>query len=127
VACWIRVGSDVLKDFYGDIYMDCLDRASLTVKPNVRKVSFGDGYEQRLAYGINTQPEVWSLEFRGKSTVEAAAIDNFLRARGAVQSFDWTTPSGIVGKFLCEEWSRSIEEPNLENIHATFRQVFDLS
>ena len=24
--------------------------ASLTVKPNVRKVSFGDGYEQRLAY-----------------------------------------------------------------------------
>jgi phage-related protein len=101
--------------------------ASLTVKPNVRKVSFGDGYEQRLAFGINTQPEVWSLEFRGKSTIEAAAIDNFLRARGAVQSFDWTTPSGIVGKFLCEEWSRSIEEPNLENIHATFRQVFDLS
>lgn len=35
--------------------------------------------------------------------------------------------SGISGKFLCEEWSRSIEEPNLENIHATFRQVFDLS
>ena len=44
-----------------------------------------------------------------------------------MQSFDWTTPSGISGKFLCEEWGRSIEEPNLENIHATFRQVFDLS
>lgn len=64
---------------------------------------------------------------RGKSTAEAAAIDNFLRSRGAVQSFDWTTPSGIAGKFLCEEWSRTVEEPNLENIRVTFRQVFDLS
>ena len=101
--------------------------ASLSVKPNVRRVSFGDGYEQRLAYGINTQSEVWSLEFRGKSTSDASAIDSFLRARGAVQAFDWTTPSGITGKFTCEEWSRTIEEPNIENIRATFKQVFDLS
>ena len=101
--------------------------ASLAVKPNVRRVSFGDGYEQRLAYGINTQPEVWSLEFRGKSTSDASAIDSFLRARGAVQAFDWTTPSGLTGKFNCEEWSRTIEEPNIENIRATFKQVFDLS
>jgi phage-related protein len=50
-----------------------------------------------------------------------------LRARGAVQAFDWTTPSGITGKFTCEEWSRTIEEPNIENIRATFKQVFDLS
>ena len=101
--------------------------ANLSMRPTVRRVAFGDGYEQRLAFGINTQPEIWSLEFRGKSTAEAAAIDNFLRARGAVQSFDWTTPSGIAGKFLCEEWSHTVEEPNLENIRATFRQVFDLS
>ena len=101
--------------------------ASLTVKPNVRRVSFGDGYEQRLAFGLNTQPEVWSLEFRGKTTAEAAAIDAFFKARGAVESFDWTSPSGLVGKFTCEEWSRTMEEPNLENIRATFKQVFDLS
>ena len=96
-------------------------------RPAVRSVKFGDGYEQRLAYGINTQPEVWSLEFRGKSTGDASAIDSFLRARGAVQAFDWTTPSGLTGKFTCEEWSRTIEEPNIENIRATFKQVFDLS
>ena len=46
--------------------------ASLTVKPNVRKVSFGDGYEQRLAYGINTQPEVWSLEVSRRGTSPAS-------------------------------------------------------
>nr|NDG08510.1 phage tail protein [Oxalobacteraceae bacterium] len=36
--------------------------ANLSIRPNVRRVAFGDGYEQRLAFGINTQPQVWSLE-----------------------------------------------------------------
>jgi phage-related protein len=26
--------------------------ASLAMRPNVRRVAFGDGYEQRLAFGI---------------------------------------------------------------------------
>ena len=100
--------------------------ASLSIRPNVRRVAFGDGYEQRVAFGINTQPEVWSLEFRGKTTTEAAAIDAFLRARGVVESFTWTTPTGAAGKFICEEWSRSVDEPNIETVRATFKQVFDL-
>lgn len=100
--------------------------ASLSIRPNVRRVAFGDGYEQRVAFGINTQPEVWSLEFRGKTTTEAAAIDAFLRAHGAVESFTWTTPTGAAGKFICEEWSRSVDEPNIETMRATFKQVFDL-
>ena len=99
--------------------------ASLSIRPNVRRVAFGDGYEQRVAFGINTQPEVWSLEFRGKTTTEAAAIDAFLRAQGAVESFTWTTPTGAAGKFICEEWSRSVDEPNIEIVRATFKQVFD--
>ncbi len=101
--------------------------ASVALKPNVRRVAFGDGYEQRVAFGINTQPEVWELEFRAKTTVEAAAIDAFLRARGAVQAFDWTSPAGTSAKFTCEEWSRSVDEPNVETVRATFKQVFDLS
>lgn len=101
--------------------------ASLDLKPNVRRVAFGDGYEQRLAYGLNTQPESWSLEFRGKTSDEASAIDAFLRARGGVQFFDWISPAGTIGKFTCEQWSRSVDEPNVETIRATFKQVFDLS
>ena len=101
--------------------------AALSVKPSVHKVSFGDGYEQRMAFGLNTKPEVWSVEFHGKTTTDAAAIDAFLKARGAVECFNWTSPSGLAAKFVCEEWSRTIEEPNIENIRATFKQVFDLS
>jgi phage-related protein len=101
--------------------------AALSIKPSVHKVAFGDGYEQRMAFGLNTKPEIWSVEFHGRTTTDASAIDGFLRARGAVEAFDWTTPSGLIGKFVCEDWSRTIEEPNIEHIKATFRQVFDLS
>lgn len=101
--------------------------ANLSIRPNVRRVAFGDGYEQRLAFGINTQSQVWSLEFRGRTNFEAAAIDAFLRARGAVQPFDWTPPGSTPAKFVCEEWSRSVDEPNVETVRATFKQVFDLS
>ena len=101
--------------------------ANLSMRPTVRRVAFGDGYEQRLAFGINTKPQVWSLEFRGRTTAEAIAIDAFLRARGAVQSFDWTPPGGNAAKFVCEEWSRSVDEPNVETVRVTFKQVFDLS
>ncbi|MCS6766647.1 MAG: phage tail protein [Candidatus Protistobacter heckmanni] len=100
--------------------------ASVAMKPAVRRVTFGDGYEQRLAFGLNTQAEVWNLEFRGRTTADASDIDAFLRARGAVDAFDWTTPTGTAGKFTCEEWSRSVDEPNVETVRATFKQVFDL-
>jgi phage-related protein len=73
---------------------------------------------------------VWALEFRGRTTLEAAAIDGFLRARAAVEAFDWTSPAGTngtSGKFVCEEWSRSVDEPNVETVRATFKQVFDLA
>jgi phage-related protein len=101
--------------------------ASLALRPVVRRVAFGDGYEQRVTFGIHTQPEVWTVEFRARTTAEAVAIDDFLRARGAVQSFEWVTPAGVSGRFVCEEWSRSIDEPDIESVRATFKQVFDLS
>jgi phage-related protein len=99
--------------------------ANLSMRPSVRRVAFGDGYEQRLRFGINTQPECWSLEFRGLATREATEIDGFLRARGATEAFDWKSPAGTNGKFICDDWSRSIEEPDMETVRANFRQVFD--
>ena len=101
--------------------------ANVSIRPSVRRVAFGDGYEQRLAFGLNTQAQVWTLEFRGRTSLEAATIDAFFRARGGVQAFDWTPPGGTAAKFVCEEWSRSLDEPNVESVRSTFKQVFDLS
>lgn len=101
--------------------------AKVTKRPEVRSVRFSDGYEQRVSYGINTTAQVWDLTFAFRDDVEAAAIDAFLSARRGVESFSWMPPNELAAyRFLCREWSRSVDENNLNTITARFEQVFDL-
>lgn len=94
------------------------------VRPRVSAIKFGDGYEQRVAQGLNTQLEVWNLTFANRDEEEANEIDDFLIARGGVESFDWTPPGAAASKkFVCREWTRVIQKANLYSISATFEQV----
>ncbi len=99
--------------------------ASKSKKPSVTKIQFGDGYAQRIAYGINTSPETWGVNFSNRDQAEADAIDAFLEARGAVEPFSWTTPDGNEKNFTCEEWSRTIQNGSYYTISATFLECFD--
>jgi len=99
--------------------------ADLQEQPQIRTVQFGDGYEQRLAYGLNTQPKAWSLQFNNRDDAERDNILAFLRARGGVESFDWTDPNSYAGKWVCSEWRTSQVSCNFNNITVTFRQVFE--
>lgn len=100
--------------------------AAKSQQPKVTSVRFGDSYEQRVAIGLNTNPQTWSLSFSMRDDTEAEAIDAFLVARGGAESFDWTPPGGTAGKYICREWSKTIERYNLNTIQAKFEQVFDL-
>ena len=40
---------------------DPLVGASKVSQPSVRNVQFGDGYSQRLRFGLNTDLKTWSL------------------------------------------------------------------
>ena len=99
--------------------------ADLSEAPTVRTVRYGDGYETRLAYVLNTQPKTWSLSFNNRSDTERDNILAFLRARGAVESFDWADPNGYSAKWVCSEWQTNQISPNFNNITASFRQVFE--
>jgi len=99
--------------------------ASESRRPNVRRVQFGDGYEQRLAYGLHTQPAQWRLTFKNRTDTERDNIRDFLEARGAAESFDWTPPGGTAAKWVCDEWSTTLIAANINTIQATFRQVFE--
>ena len=82
--------------------------AKMTHKPNVRVARFGDGYEQRVQFGINADLQVWDVTFRDRSDAEAGAIDAFLATAGALQSFAWQPPgAAAVLKFVCRQWSKS--------------------
>ena len=100
--------------------------ANKTVEPNVSVIKFGDGYEGRQTYGLNSKPQKWSLQFQNRTQTEANEIDDFLNARGAVESFDWTPPdSDTAYKFVCRSWSKPIEHAGIWSIAAEFVQVFE--
>ena len=66
--------------------------------PNVRTVNFGDGYQQRLTYGINQNPKRYSLEFN-VSLADANVIESFLNSRAFDnESFDFTPPQEAISK-----------------------------
>jgi phage-related protein len=100
--------------------------AQKTSQPKVRRVQFGDGYEQRLTYGLNQNPKVWNLTWEVSET-NADTIEAFLDARADDgESFTWTPPDEDTAyKWTCYDWSKSIPYLNRATIQATFTQVFE--
>jgi phage-related protein len=97
--------------------------ASVSKKPRVKRTSFGGGYQQRVADGINANVRVWAVRFTGLPS-RLDLIEAFFETENGVASFDWTPPSGAIGKWLCQEWKRGFEGYNNETITATFVEVF---
>lgn len=99
--------------------------ATESSQPRVRKFQAGDGYEQRIRFGLNTNSKEWNLVFSNRTDTERDLIAAFLDARGGVESFDWTPPRGTAGKYVCEDWQITLSNCNNNQIRATFRQVFE--
>ena len=94
-------------------------------KPRVRRAELGDGYEQRIRFGLNTDLKTWQLTFKARSTAETTAIRSFLQARGGVESFTWTPQfwGALQGQYVCDEWQVTADTCDLNTVTATFRQV----
>jgi len=101
--------------------------ASKKSDPITRIVKFGDGYEQRLTFGLNQNPKRWDLAWTATSNSDADAIEAFFDARAADSaSFDWTPLDESTSyKWVCESWTRVHQYANINEIKATFRQVFE--
>ena len=100
--------------------------ASKSSQPNIRTVQFGDGYAQRLTFGLNQNPKEWRLTFDVTDT-DADTIETFLDARAAdAASFDWAPPDSATSyKWVCPSWDREMYEFQRSKINVTFRQVFE--
>lgn len=93
--------------------------ASAKVKPAVLAAKFGDGYEQRIVDGLNSQPRKWSLRF----TMNVPAVLAFLEARGGADSFQWTDPLGRTALWVCREWDPAHVGGDVFDLACTFEQV----
>lgn len=98
--------------------------AQVNKSPRVLSARFGDGYEQRLADGINTQPAKWNLTFTyDSSTIDT--IESFFVTKAGLTAFTWTPHGGSEIKVICRDWSRSIDSPTTASIQTTFEQVYE--
>ena len=100
--------------------------ASQSTQPTVRTVKYGDGYEQRLRYGLRTIFETWNLTFENVTNTERGEIITFLTARAGADAFNWITPEGSAKVFVCESYGVSAENKGRFTIDASFREVIDL-
>ena len=96
-----------------------------TNSPIVKTTQFGDGYQQRVQFGLNQNPKVFSLTFNVIET-DADNIETFLDPRGGTESFDFTPPGETSSsKFICRSWTKSMPYNNRATINATFEEVFE--
>jgi len=66
-------------------------------KPRTFIASYGDGYQQRVAAGINNIPEEWSLTWKNRSYAESNKIIKFFEDLNGTSGFDWYPPGYDIG------------------------------
>ena len=94
--------------------------------PTILSQKFGDGYEQRIVYGINQDAKLWQLVWRNIPKTQADTNSTFLEARGGKESFNWTPPGSSTSyKWICSGWTKSVPYNNRITFQASFRQVFE--
>ena len=106
-----------------------------TVTPNVRTISFGDGYEQRIASGINSLKEEYQVNFTNRQRAEIDAIVETFNIRAGVTKFDFTLPSTTQDtagsaaentiKVVCTNWTQTYVQDDFFTCSATFKRVYE--
>lgn len=96
--------------------------------PRVRTVRFGDGYEQRVGFGIHRNPKRYSLRWSNRSEADIDGMESFLdnRADNNLESFDWTAPGeSSSGRYICRQWDKTIPYVGRATLTATFEEVYE--
>lgn len=100
-------------------------------KPRVFLASFGDGYEQRVAKGINSLAESYSVTFNTRTKEEIDDIVGYLDSLNGVTSFNFVIPDSNAGgsettiKVVCDDYSITYTNDNFYTCDATFRRVYE--
>ena len=100
-------------------------------KPNVLKVQFGDGYEQRIQEGINNIKHTFSVTFNNRPKADIDDITAFFINKGGTTAFNFTYPDSNIGggektvKVVCEDFNQSYSYDDFYSCTATFRRVYE--
>lgn len=93
----------------------------------VNAISFGDGYRQRSANGINNKPRTLNLTWDLKPAADIATIKDFIDLRGGVTVFEYTPIGEAVElQWTCGGYNETPGNALYSTITATFIQEFDI-
>jgi hypothetical protein len=100
-----------------------IDRTS-----RIRKVQFGDGYEQIAPDGINTDTVVYSIETLPLSDTQATSINSTLLAQKGNFFFSKLKDEPAVAKYRLDDnrWSWNIQGKDANVFQFRLRKVYDL-
>ena len=96
-------------------------------QPKTNYVSFADGYMQRTILNINNDLLTLNLMFGLRTELESAAINHFLYARAAQESFLFTpsAPHDLEKLFICKRWADSFDFFNNHSVNCIFEETVD--
>lgn len=90
-----------------------------TIDYRVIETTFGDGYKQLSADGINTKNASYTIRVHAR-TNEAIEIMSFFDRHKGIKSFFWTPPLDTIGLFTCRDPAWNDEGGGLYSITGTF-------
>jgi len=105
--------------------------------PKVRVAQFGDGYQQRIADGLNSVTDVFTVNFVNRLKAEADDIEAFFRDKKGVTAFNFTFPDSnsssndsagnpvTTVKVICKNWSQQYGNSGSYSINAQFERVYE--
>lgn len=95
----------------------------------VRRSSFGDGYSQRAAAGLNSKPQQWKLSWTRIKDADAEMLRRFFEGLAGVGIIEWapynqdqTKPL----KWTANGWSARPSGTGIHDCSITLTQEFDL-
>lgn len=95
------------------------------------KAEFGDGYEQRIANGINNTKQSFELAFVNRPKDEIDDIVDFFASKKGATAFDYTfantNESGNeeTVKVVIEKWNQTWKYDDYYDLKATARRVYE--
>ena len=99
--------------------------------PRTYTVQFGDGYQQRVANGINNLKQEISVSFQTRPKAEIDDLVAFFESLQGVSKFRFDLADSNAGsstetiKVVCQEWTQKWEYDDYYTLNANFERVYE--
>ena len=100
-------------------------------KPRILSTAFGDGYEQRLADGINVLQQSFTLNFKTRPKAEIDDLVTFFVSLGGVDVCKFTYADSNAGgsetavKALASDWDQKFDYGDYYSLSVTLTRTYE--